>query len=103
MLFSDPFVGKEHGYLDRWESDDVFLYCGEGQQGDQTLDQGNGAILNHRREGRTLRVFEGSSGTVTYAGEFEIAHGQPYLWERAPASGGGPMRRVVMFRLVSSD
>jgi len=100
LIFSDP-SGAEHGYYDRWDDENgLFLYCGEGQTGDQTLDKGNGAILNHRREHRALRVFEGSGGVVVYAGEFEVSVVRPYIRERSHESGGSAMRTVVMFRLV---
>jgi hypothetical protein len=38
----------------------TFHYAGRGQSGDQTLEGGDGSILNHREEGeegRALRVF----------------------------------------------
>jgi hypothetical protein len=95
----DPAVGETHGYLDRRE-DGVFLYAGEGQRGDQELTRGNRAILNHRSGGRTLRVFWGAGGDVKYAGEFVLDPKEPYVWEQAPPTGGGPLRRVVMFRLL---
>jgi len=72
LIFSDPASGEQHGYFDQWANDDEFHYAGEGQHGDQALDRGNAAILNHRDEGRALRVFWGSKGSVEYAGEFEI-------------------------------
>jgi hypothetical protein len=64
LIFSDPVSGEQHGYFDRWETDDEFHYAGEGQRGDQTLDRGNAAILRHRDDGRALRMFWGSKGTV---------------------------------------
>lgn len=100
FVFSDP-SGEEHGYYDRWDHEaGVFLYCGEGQTGDQQLDKGNAAILNHRRDGRSLRVFEGSGGVVTYAGEFEVAHTRPYQTEQSHESGNQRIRRVFVFRLT---
>ena len=99
LVFSDPEVGEQHGYFDRWEGPDEFHYAGEGQHGDQKLDQGNGAILNHRKDGRSIRLFWGSKGTVEYAGEFELDTSEQYYWVEAPETGGGPLRRVVMFRL----
>lgn len=69
LIFTDPTVGQTHGYLDRWEGD-IFRYVGEGQRGNQTMDQGNRAILEHVDHDRAIRLFEGSSGDVTYVGEF---------------------------------
>jgi hypothetical protein len=102
LIFSDRSVGQEHGYYDQWDGD-VFHYCGEGQRGDQTLTRGNRAILRHREEGRTLRVFEGVRGTVRYLGEFEVDPAEPFYWRTAPETGGGPPRRVLMFRLRQLD
>ncbi|MCU1369856.1 MAG: hypothetical protein JWO77_1050 [Ilumatobacteraceae bacterium] len=103
MIFSDP-GGNEHGYYDRWDNETgVFLYSGEGQRGDQTMDKGNRAILNHRRDGRALRVFEGSGGRVRYAGEFEVASTQPYVIQQSHESGSARMRKVFVFRLVPAD
>ena len=99
IIFSDHHVGHDHGYMDRWDGD-VFLYIGEGQQGNQEMKRGNKAILNHVEDGRAIRLFWGSGGEVTYAGEFEIDHIEPWTTERAPATGGGPMRDVIVFRLL---
>lgn len=98
LVFTSPDSGNQHGYFDRWEGDD-FMYCGEGQAGDQQLSHGNAAILNHRKDGRALRLFEGARGTVRYIGEFELDLNDPYTWETSPATGGGADRKVVMFRL----
>ena len=38
---------------------------------------------------------------VTYVGRFELADEQPWIYEQAPETGGGPDRRVIVFRLVS--
>jgi hypothetical protein len=104
LVFSDPAIERKDAYLDQWdEAGTLFLYCGEGQTGDQELDKGNAAILNHRRDGRTLRVFQGCTGEVTYAGEFELAHRMPYTREFVPTGDDGSQRRVIVFRLVPLD
>jgi len=98
MIFSDHVVGREHGYADRKQGD-FFLDVGEGQQGDQTMTHGNKAILNHVEDGRAIRLFNGCKGEVSYAGEFEIDLIEPFFTERAPSSGGGRERSVLVFRL----
>lgn len=98
FIFSDPASGEQHGYFDKWEGDE-FHYAGEGQLGDQQVQQGNAAILNHKMDGRALRVFWGSSGTVQYAGEFELRDDDPYYSVDAPETGGLRLRKVLMFRL----
>jgi hypothetical protein len=107
FLYTDPLTGLSHGYnFDGWSPDGtVFFYTGEGRYGDQTLTHGNGAILNHRTEGRTLRVFS-AEGTVSgsqtkqqrYLGEFELDASRPVEWEVAPDTAG-VLRSVVVFRL----
>ena len=102
LLFSDPTDGPARGLFDRWDDDgSVFLFAGDGLKGDQQFVRGNSAILHHRKEGRALRLFEGSSGTVTYAGEFELGN-EPYMFEQA-REVGGPMRQVIRFRLAPLD
>jgi hypothetical protein len=98
LIFSDPGSGEQHGYFDEWKGD-VFHYAGAGQRGNQRLTGLNGAILHHKAEGRSLRVFWGTSGIVEYAGEFEVDEADPYYFTAAPETGGGPTRQVVMFRL----
>jgi MoxR-like ATPase len=104
LIFTDHASGSPHGYVfDGWLDDrdgKVFLYTGEGQRGDQQLIRGNAAILNHVQEGRSLRLFEGAGGSnVRYVGRFTIDDKQPFTEREAPESGGGPMRKVLVFRL----
>ena len=99
LIFSDPGVGEQHGYLDRWV-DDEYHYVGEGQIGPQSMDRGNAAILNHVADGRALRLFWGVRGTVEYAGEFELADPNPWFVARAKETGSDRQRDVITFRLV---
>jgi hypothetical protein len=99
LVFSEPAAGEPHGYFDGWRADGCFHYTGEGQRGDQQMKSGNAAILNHRAEGRALRLFLGARGRVTYEGEFELAAEQPFYTTDAPETGNGPVRNVIVFRL----
>ncbi|SEF55199.1 hypothetical protein SAMN05444920_10152 [Nonomuraea solani] len=103
FVFTDPTEGEKHGYFDDWMPDGMFHYTGEGQRGDQRMRAGNAAILRHRQDGRALRVFEGSKGTVVYLGEFEIADENPWYEADAPETNNGPIRRVIIFRLRPID
>jgi hypothetical protein len=98
MIFTDPKTGAKYGYKDGWKGD-VFHYTGEGQEGDQSLDQGNAAILHHQEEGRALRLFEGSSGVVKYAGELELDTTEPYYYDDATELRSDRIRQVLVFRL----
>ena len=99
LIFSDPTAGERHGYYDGWQADGCFHYTGEGQRGDQEMKSGNACILNHKAEGRALRVFDGARGNVTYVGEFQLDDNEPFYRTDAPETGGGPRREVIVFRL----
>jgi hypothetical protein len=46
MIFSHLSANAKHGYeADVWLDDDTFLYCGEGQSGDQEIVRYNKLIL----------------------------------------------------------
>lgn len=99
FIFSDPDTGQQHGYYDEWMTDGCFHYTGEGQRGDQQMKSGNAAVLNHLREGRALRVFEGTGGVVTYVDEFEVDTTEPFYRTDALETGGEQEREVIVFRL----
>lgn len=100
MIFTDPIAGEKHGYYDGWMPDGLFHYSGEGQYGDQRMLSGNASILNHEAEGRALRVFQGARGNVTYLGRFAVAG---WYEADAPETGGGPLRKVIVFKLRPLD
>jgi hypothetical protein len=77
-----------------------FHYAGEGQRGDQDFVRGNKAILLAEAEGRDLCGFLGATGTVRYAGRFRLETDRRFYTTLAPETGGGPMRQVIMFRLL---
>jgi hypothetical protein len=103
LIFTDPATGEPHGYVDSWQTDGRFHYTGEGQRGDQRMVSGNAAILRHQEEGRALRLFRGARGEVEYLGEFEVDPDEPWYETDAPETGGGPIRKVIVFRLVPID
>lgn len=106
FLFADAASAVKHGYTDGWQGDGCYHYTGEGQYGDQQMKSGNASILNHKKEGRALRLFNGARGTVTYEGEFEIAPDVPFYVTDAPESGevdNRPVRSVFVFRLRPVD
>jgi hypothetical protein len=97
LLFSNP-SGEEHGYFDGVHPDGYFHYSGEGQRGDQEMRRGNKSIRDHIEDGRELHLFlgQGKGQPVTYVGQFELVDFYP---DDAPETGGGPLRKVIMFRL----
>jgi hypothetical protein len=103
LVFTDPRSGERHGYFDHWAPDDSFHYTGEGQRGDQTMTKGNLAILNHRADGRALRIFQGATGTIQYVGQFVLDELEPYTMATAPSTDNGPPRQVIRFHLLPID
>ena len=103
LIFTDPASGEQHGYYDGWQPDGHFHYTGEGQRGDQRMMSGNRSILDHEIEGRALRLFKGARGEVEYLGEFRLAADRPWYETDAPETGGGPLRKVIVFRLAPVD
>lgn len=97
FLFTDQARGVLHGYIyDGHREDGFYHYTGEGQRGDQRMAQGNRAIRDHRDEDRELHLFNASSGTVTYMGQFEYVD---HYTADAPETGDGAIRSVIVFRL----
>ncbi len=103
LVFSDPAAAEPHGDFDGWRSDGCFHFTGEGQRGDQRMKSGNAAILNCEAEARTVRLFLGAGGQVTYEGQFAPATERPFYTTDAPEANGGPDRNVIVFRLRPLD
>ncbi len=104
LVFTDPATGEQYGYFDEWGTDGCFYYTGEGQSGDQDPKRGgNKALLQARRDRKAIRVFEGTAGTVTYLGRFEVDREAPFVWATAPSRDNGPIRNVVQFRLRPTE
>lgn len=108
MIYSDPSAGATHGYrFDGWAEDGCYYYTGAGQREDQSEGyRGNRAILQHKRDGRSLRVFEAVAGPgkrrggklQRYIGEFEVDDRAPVRRQDAPDTDGNP-RTVLVFKL----
>lgn len=94
--------GSSFGYnFDEELEDGSFLYTGDGQIGDQDVSVGgNKAIVEHRKKGRSLRLFEAAEQKtfVRYVGEFELADAEPEV-RRAP-DVNGEERDVLVFHLL---
>ena len=107
FIYSDPSRGSSFGYtFDGWDPDEaVFLYTGEGADGDQQMTGGNKSLRDHAAEGRTVRLFvadgfvSGSTRNHLYLGEFALDGDLPFTIEQAPDRSGS-MRHVFVFRLV---
>lgn len=103
FIFMKTTAAEEFGYADGWHTDGCLHYTGEGQIGDQTTRGVNRSVLEHAQQPRReLRVFDGSGGTVTYLGHFDLDPVQPYYWTDAPDLNGD-IRQVIVFRLRPLD
>ena len=103
FIFTDPAEGEQHGYFDDWREDGLFHYTGHGRTGDQQMTRGNAAILNHKNDGRAIRLFYGARGKVRYGGQFETDSAKPYYHSMIAQRGSSKMRKVIIFRLRRID
>src|SRR5436305_6122811 len=98
FIFWSPAVGEQHGYFDEWRDDGCFYYTGAGQFADQRMRDVNLALLRHAEDGRAVHLFHGAGGEVRYEGELGIDPAEPYYETEAPETGGGPLRKVFVFK-----
>ena len=78
--------------------EDIFLYTGEGQEGDQNMTRGNKRLRDSKKDRITVHLFEhfpNVSGYI-YGGPVEL-DGEPYQ-EVQPDMTGNP-RKVYIFPL----
>ncbi|SDK68476.1 hypothetical protein SAMN05216298_1161 [Glycomyces sambucus] len=112
LLFSDPTKNSGFGYHDdlfQFDDGPLALYVGQGTSGDQELTKRNRSLLEHRQNGKALRLFIADGkipGTDTglhrYLGEYELDPVRPCFPDRAPDKDGVD-RRVYVFRLRPVD
>jgi len=96
FLFSSP-EGQKYGYEDGWTEQGLYVYTGEGQEGDMTLTRGNLAIAKHIEEGKDLHLFEQvRPGWVRYIGQM-VCIG--YEWAEGPDKEGR-IRKIIRFYLA---
>ena len=91
--------GLQHGYTDRYRSDGVFEYFGEGQVGPMQMIKGNRAIAEHSVAGKALLLFRKTKGGVRFEGEMVFDR---YHIERAPDRNGNE-RDAIVFELRALD
>lgn len=97
ILFTGE-AGKQHGYHDFWDEENVLHYYGEGQRGDMTFSGGNLAIREHLRNGKRLLLFQmmGHGRPYRFLGEFQFLN----AYEQAGVSDtNGTLRKALVFRL----
>ncbi|WP_109312200.1 HNH endonuclease signature motif containing protein [Ruegeria sp. AU67] len=93
--------GEQHGYLDGWRDEGVFLYTGEGQTGDMEFLRGNAAIRDHDKLGKELLLFEalGKSKPVRFLGRFACQS-----WDiLRGADTNNKLRDCIQFHLIKLE
>jgi 5-methylcytosine-specific restriction enzyme A len=103
-----PFVflftgeaGEQYGYRDGWDDNGVFLYTGEGQEGNMEFVRGNRAIRDHALEGKDIHLFQalGKGKGYRYLGRFACS-----TWEfRRGTDVNGEARWVIVFHLLQPE
>ncbi|RBO91051.1 HNH endonuclease [Pseudochrobactrum asaccharolyticum] len=88
-------AGEEHGYADRWRTDGVFEYFGEGQIGNMQMHKGNAAIANHSSNGKSLLLFAKTKQGLRFEDEFIC---EAHHTEKAP-DREGTLRDAIVFEL----
>lgn len=82
-------------YDDKLFEDDVMLYTGEGQIGDQKLIKGNKAIYEAKQQGRDIHLFvRFKKPEYTYYGKVETI-AEPYYVDEKDVEGN--IRKVIKF------
>ena len=93
--------GQQYGYeFDRWASEDVYFYTGEGQKGDMRFDRGNLAVFNHVADGKDLHLFRNTRrGFVQYLGQMLCVSYHECRGQDMHGNG----RKVIVFELLSME
>lgn len=88
--------GEAFGYEDHFREDGVFLYTGEGQQGDMEFKRGNLALRDSEKDGRSIYLFEEvRKGVVRFVGNCRyLGH---HHEDRSDSEGS--LRRAIVFEL----
>jgi hypothetical protein len=90
--------GNRYGYVDEWSNDGFFLYTGEGQRGPMRFLAGNKAIRDHKRQGKSLHLFEQlrkDKRMLVYVGEMAYVDHEI----RPAPDKDGTTRDVIIFKL----
>lgn len=93
--------GKNYGYEDGWQDDDIFLYTGEGQIGDMHFTKGNLAIANHVKHGKEILLFEntGKGKPCIFKGRFSCQS----FDQQEGVDRDGNTRKTIRFHLVKEN
>ncbi|MFN2302634.1 MAG: HNH endonuclease [Anaerolineales bacterium] len=99
LLFTGQ-QGQQYGYRDGWTKEGVFLFFGEGRQGNMTFTRGNKALRDHIQDGKDVYLFEYiDTGVVRYVDQmlyigYEL---------RAARDFDNKLRTGIVFQLVSLE
>jgi hypothetical protein len=97
ILFTGE-AGKQYGYHDFWDENNVLHYYGEGQRGDMKFSGGNLAIRAHLGNGKRLLLFQmmGHGRPYRFLGEFQFLN----AYEKAGVPDtDNVLRKALVFML----
>ncbi len=92
---------RKYGYIDDWQDDEVYIFTGEGPEGDMTLTGGNLDVCDHQKDGKDLHLFlldPKRPDHAQYQGRF-LCIG--YHWADGLDQEGNT-RRIIRFELIGS-
>lgn len=88
--------GQDFGYKDGWNKEGRFLYCGQGQVGDQKFILGNKAMRDHMKNRKKLFLFTHvQKGLWRFEGQMMCVD---YHFEERP-DRNRYLRQVIIFEL----
>lgn len=92
-------AGEQHGYHDGYDENGLFIYTGEGQEGDMQFVRGNRAIRDHVENGKELLLFSATNkkGIYRFKGSFVCAG---YDDQAVGPDTKNNLRKLIKFQLV---
>lgn len=88
--------GEEYGYDDHWTEEGIFVYTGEGQEGDMEFISGNKAIRDHMKNRESIFLFEKEEPNI-----YRFIDEMIYLDHEFDVGldKNGEERRIIQFKL----
>lgn len=83
---SNPFIflfsgksGLKHGYIDKWQDENIYTYTGQGTIGDMHFENVNGTLLNHENKSKRIFLFEKHGKHIKFIDEMKVLNFEYYI------------------------
>ena len=88
--------GEKYGYIDKWKTEKLFYYSGQGQKGDMEFISGNKRIRDHKSNNKKIYLFEKTKpGVVKFISEMKyVGH---HFTETKDSQNN--LRKTIIFEL----